>query len=135
MADVTRLFPGFIVSDEGARELVAALDQLDHLAAPRGQRLNQRLVTIKREFETSASRVSTPAYASAEGFVAQEVAEFEMSVVDTTTAAHQLGIKRDSVTWLCRNGQLRATRTGGRWFIEAASLQDYRARRGHTKEA
>jgi excisionase family DNA binding protein len=56
-------------------------------------------------------------------------------VVDTTIAARVLGISGSGITWLCRNGRLQATRVGGRWFIEAASLQDYRARRGKAKEA
>jgi hypothetical protein len=131
MADVTRL-AGVIVSADGAREIAAALDELDRLAAPTGRRLSGRLVDIRRELQVCTSRVSTSDDASVEGLLAQAVAQFEASVVNTTTAARELGITRDGVTWLCRNGHLRATRSGGRWFVELASLQDYRERRGRT---
>lgn len=131
MAEVARL-AGLIVSESAALELISALDRLDKFARPLGQVLSPQLALVRRELQTCTSRVSTPAHASAEGLLAQEVAQFELSVVDTTTAAHQLGITRGGVTWLCRNGQLRATRSGGRWWIETASLQHYRDNRGRT---
>jgi hypothetical protein len=134
MADVARL-AGVMVSSAAALEILGALDELERRALPRGQQLSERLTIIRRELATCASRVSTSRDASAEGLVAQEVAQFKASVVDTTTAARQLEITRDGVTWLCRNGQLRATQSGGRWWIESASLQNYRERRGRTKEA
>jgi Helix-turn-helix domain len=120
---------GVLVSEDAARELFAARDQLDRLAAPKSMRVSSRLVAIRRELLTCTSRVATRVDMSPEGLLAQEVAQFEVSVVETTTAARELGITRDVVTWLCRHGQLRATRAGGRWWIEPASLEDYRARR------
>jgi hypothetical protein len=135
MADVARL-AGVMVSEDAARELIAVIDELAKRAAPTGQYLSTRVATIRRELATCVSGRCTPADASPEGVMAQQVAQFEVSVVDTTTAARELGnITRSGVTWLCRHGRLRATRTGGRWLIESASLQEYRARRGHTKEA
>jgi hypothetical protein len=129
MADVSRL-AGLVVSESAALELISALNRLDRLAAPRGMMLSPELAQIRRELQTCTSRVSTSDGTSVEGLLAQHIAQFELSVVDTTTAARELGITRDGVTWLCRNGHLRATRAGGRWWIELASLQDYRARRG-----
>ncbi|MCA2249023.1 helix-turn-helix domain-containing protein [Mycobacterium intracellulare] len=128
MADIARL-AGVIVSEEAALELVAALDQLDKLAAPRALRLNSRLAAIRRELQTCVSRVGARVDTSTNHVAAHPIAQFEGSVIDTTTAADVLGITRDGVTWLCRNGTLRATLRGRRWFVEVASLHDYRARR------
>jgi excisionase family DNA binding protein len=134
--DVARL-AGVMVSEAAVIEIVAALDQLERLAAPRGLGLNRHLYAIRRELATCCeSRVPARVDTSPEGVVSQQTAQFEVSVVDTTTAARQLGITRDGVTWLCRNNKLRAVRAGGRWFIQAASLNDYRARRAdRMKEA
>lgn len=127
-ADVAPL-AGVMISQDAAIELVAALDQLDRLAAPKSMRLSARLAAIRRELQTCVSRVDTRADTSPNHVAAQAIAQFECSVVDTTTAAEVLGITRDGVTWLCRNGSLQASRNGGRWFVTLASLHDYRAAR------
>lgn len=132
--DISRA-AGVVVSDSAARELVSALDMLDRLAAPTGQRLSPQIALIRRELATCTSRVPASADASVEAIVAQQVAQFEASVVDTTTAARVLGITRDGVTWLCRNRHIQAIRSGGRWWIPVDSLADYRDRRGRTQEA
>lgn len=128
MTDVVRL-GGLVVSEDAAAELVAALDQLDRLAAPRGMRLSNRLSGIRRELATCTSRADIPGHASNAAAYALDGPSFELSVVETATAAEQLGITADAVRWLCRRGQLIAVRTGGRWWVSVRSLEDYRARR------
>lgn len=136
MADVERL-AGVAISDSAARELVSALDMLDRLAAPTGQRLSPQIDLIRRELLTCTSRVSTSADTSAEWVTGVDAAQFETSVVDSLTAAEQLGITRDGVTWHCRRGGFGAgaTKSGGRWFIDTGALAKFRENRGRTQEA
>ena len=124
------ILAGIVISDAVAKELVAALDKLGRLAKPTGQQLSEQLIAIRRELVTCVTRVCASGDTSAEVLFAQQVAQYESSVVDTTTAAHQLGITREGVTWLRRNGHLRGDKIGGRWWIETASLHEHRAREG-----
>jgi excisionase family DNA binding protein len=116
---------GVLLSDGAAREVVAALDLLARLAAPRGQQLSPRLQQIKRELLNSSARAAAHGDASAETVADEKDAHWEASVADTATAAQLLGITPGGVAWLCRNGRLRATRSGGRWHIDTASLRTY----------
>jgi len=116
---------GVLLSDGAAREVVAALDLLARLAAPRGQQLSPRLQQIQRELLNSSARVAAHGDASGETVAGQRDAHWEASVADTATAAQLLGITPGGVAWLCRNGRLRATRSGGRWHIDSASLRLY----------
>ena len=124
---------GVLLSEAAVREIVAAIDMLGQLAAPR-QRLSGRLQAIRSELIRSAvsnaTRDSTRADASAEGLVAQLDSHwYPSAAVDTAAAARTLGIKPGSVAWLCRNGRLTATRCGGRWLIDMDSLRDYESTR------
>ena len=117
---------GVLLSDGAAREVVAALDLLARLAAPRGQQLSPRLRLIQQELTASSgTRVAADGNVSGKRFAGQEDAHWEASVADTATAAQLLGITPGGVAWLCRNGRLRATRSGGRWHIDTASLRTY----------
>ncbi|WP_460359510.1 hypothetical protein [Mycobacterium sp. ZZG] len=136
MGDVERL-AGVVISDSAARELVSALDMLDRLAAPIGQRLSPQMAHIRRELLTCTSRVVASADTSAGRVSGAAVAHFDMSVVDSLTAAEHLGITRDGVTWHCRRGRFGAgaTKAGGRWFINTGALAEFRENRGRTQEA
>lgn len=124
---------GAVLSTEAAREVVAALDQLDRLAAPRGMRLSERLTAIRRELVACASRAGTPVTASANDIAGLLLSESNLMSVDTATAAENLGITTDGVRWLCRRGHLTAVRLRGRWLIEPGSLQTYVAIRDRTR--
>jgi excisionase family DNA binding protein len=123
---------GVLLSEAAVREIVAAIDALGQLAAPR-QRLSERLQAIRSELirsaVTSAARDSTHAHASADGIVAQPDSHWEASVVDTATAARVLGISSSGVRWAVKNGRLAATRCGGRWLIDTAALRYYQRER------
>ena len=123
---------GVLLSEAAVREIVAAIDALGQLAAPR-QRLSERLQAIRSELirsaVTSATRDSTHAHASADGIVAQLDSHLDASVVTTATAARLLGITPSGAAWLCRHGRLAATRCGGRWLIDTAVLRVYEQRR------
>jgi hypothetical protein len=125
MSDVTPAH-GVLVSAAAAREIAAALDHLDRLASPRGQRLSPRLASIKAAL---ARAPATHAEVSAAHFVPQCDSQWEAGVVDTTTAARLLGITPGGVAWLCRNGRLAADRIGGRWLIASAALHVYEQER------
>ena len=114
------------ITEAAARELLAALDALDRLAAPHGQRLSASLATIRRELATCVTRVSAPVGASADDVVAVMLSESESMSIDTAAAAGHLGITADGVRWLCRRGHLTAVRQRGRWLIDRSSLQTYR---------
>ena len=121
---------GVLLSRAAAREVVAALDHLGRLAAPRGMQLSERLRTIRRELATSSTRGITHADASAKDNAAQLDSHWYSSVaVDTAAAARALGITPGGVAWLCRNGRLTAARSGGRWLIDTASLRSYQLER------
>lgn len=126
MAEVSR---ALTITESAARELVAALEELDRLARPHGQRLSESLHTLRRELATSITRVSTHADASADDIAAQLLSDSEVMGIDTTTAAGHLGIRPDSVRWLIRRHHLDAVRIGGRWLIDRTSLQTYVAMR------
>jgi hypothetical protein len=134
MADDDDVIParGVLLSEAAVREIVAAIDALGQLAAPR-QRLSERLQAIRRELirsaVTSATRDSTHAHASADGIVAQPNSHLDASVVTTATAARLLGITPSGAAWLCRHGRLTATRCGGRWLIDTAALRYYQLQR------
>ena len=128
MADVTPA-RGVLLSAGAARELVAALDHLGRLAAPRGMQLSQRLQTIRRELRTSTAGGVADVDVSGNSGAEQGVSHWEPSVVDTATAARMLGITPGGVTWLCRHNRLTATRCGGRWLVDAASLRTYQRHR------
>lgn len=135
MRHLTRLAGvGIFVSEAAARELVGALNQLDQLAAPRAMRLSDQLEAIRRELQTCITRVTARVDTSVRPTVPQVVAQYETNLVDTTGAARELEITRDGVTWLCRHKHLRGVRRNGRWWIELASVQEYRERRGLTRE-
>jgi len=136
MVDVESIV-GVVISDSAARELVSALDMLDRLAARIGQRLSPQMALIRRELLTCTSRVGTSADTRTERVVGASVAQFEASV-DSLTAAEQLGITRDGVAWHCRRGGFgegRASKVGGRWFIDTEALAKFRENRGHAQEA
>jgi len=117
MAEVERV-AGVLLSVSAAREVAAALQHLDRLAAPRGQRLSDRLRTIARDLTRADTRTQPVA--------APFLGESEPSAVDTAAAARMLGgITPGGVAWLCRNERLTATRVGGRWLVDTASLRTY----------
>ena len=126
MAEIGR---AFTITEAAARELVSALDALDQLARPRGQRLSASLADIRRELATCTSRPPVSGSTNAEGIAALLNSQSTPMGIDTDTAAEHLGITPDAVRWLCRNGRLIADRVRGRWFVEAQSLDNYRAHR------
>jgi excisionase family DNA binding protein len=128
MADVSR---ALTITDSAARELVSALDALERLAGPQGQRLSGTLHTLRRELATCVTRVSAPVGASADDVAALLLTE--SSVMDPLTAAAYLGLTPDGVRWLCRHGHLTAARVRGRWLIDRISLQTYVAVRDRTR--
>ncbi|MDQ1250377.1 MAG: helix-turn-helix protein [Actinomycetota bacterium] len=115
------------ITEAGARELVSALDELDRLARPDRQ-LSASLAAIRRELAACTSRVVTSADISAEAIGALGDPHWP-TMMDTTTAATELGITRDGVTWLCRRKHLHATRLNGRWLVDTSSLLSYRIQR------
>ena len=125
MADDVARVAGVLLSPSAAREIVAALDHLARLAAPRGQQLSERVRLIARELAISGTREPTRVDMRAEGVAAQFFGESELCVADTATAARMLGMTPGGVAWLCRNGRLTATRVGGRWLVDTASLRTY----------
>lgn len=127
MGDVARL-AGVVVSEEAARELVAAIDELAKLAAPKGASLHPRLAGIRRDLANCSTRENARPDASTEVVARHDLLAWDC-VVDTESAARTLGITPDGVRWLCRNKRLERTRAVGRWWISEASLKDYRARR------
>lgn len=124
MPDVTPA-QGLLLTEGAARELVAALDHLGRLAAPRGMQLSERLRSIRRELLNCASHGRAFGDVSGDGVAGRAVSHWEASVVDTATAARVLGITPGGVAWLCRNGRLTATRVGGRWLVDTVSLRTY----------
>ena len=121
------------ITETAARELVAALDALDRLARPQGQRLSESLHAIRRELLTCITRVETPENAGTDDVAALLLSESAVMGLDTTTAAGRLGITTDGVRWLCRRGHLDAVRHRGRWLVDVPSLDRYRAERGRTR--
>lgn len=119
------------LTEPAARELLSALDALDRLARPRGQRLSPPLAAIRRELTTCITRVHTPADASPNDVAAQLLSHSESMTIDPATAAARLGLTPDGVRWLCRHGHLTAIRHRGRWYIDHPSVETYRARRAH----
>lgn len=121
------------VSESAARELVAALDALDRLARPQGQRLSESLHAIRRELLTCITHGATHAVASPDDVAALLVSQSVPMGLDTATAAGHLGITPGGVRWLCRRGHLDAVRHRGRWLVDVPSLDRYRAERGRTR--
>lgn len=130
MPDVSR---ALTITESAARELVSALDALERLAGPHGQRLSASLAAIRRELSTCVTRVSAPVGASANDVAGLLITESEAMVIDPHTAAADLGITADGVRYLCRRGHLTAVRVRGRWLIDRPSLETYAARRGLTR--
>ena len=124
MAEVSR---SLAISEAAGRDILGALDTLERIARGRGQKLSPRVAVIRRDLASCLSRACTRAGRSDDAFADPLGAESAMT--DTTTAAAELGITRDGVAWLCRNGNLRATRVGGRWLVDGPSLAEYRRRR------
>ena len=125
MADDVARVAGVLLSPSAAREIVAALDHLARLAAPRGQQLSERLRLIARDLASSDTRAVTSAHASAHDIAALLDSHLTASAVDTAAAARMLGMTPGGVAWLCRNGRLTATRVGRRWLVDTASLRNY----------
>lgn len=131
MTDTTTIPGGYVTQAEGvllsrqaAREVLAALDLLGRWALPRGQRLSPRLAAI-RDALVRCARDGTRADVSDRDREGATPAHWDQRVVDTATAAQRLGITPGGVAYLCRNGRLTATRTGGRWLIDTDSLRSY----------
>lgn len=124
---------GLVLTEAAARELLAALDALDRLAQPQGQRLSASLHGIRRELLTCVTRVSTHAAARPDDVAALMVSESSVMGLDTAIAAGHLGITADGVRWLCRRGHLDAVRYRGRWLVDRPSLDRYRAERDRTR--
>lgn len=125
MSDDVTPARGVLLSEAAAREVAAALEHLERLAAPRGQQLSDRVRAIARELASSGSRDVTRLDTRARPLETQSLGEWELSAVDTAAAAQELGITPGGVAWLCRNGRLTATRVGGRWLVDTASLRTY----------
>lgn len=64
-----------------------------------------------------------------------------LNLLKASEVAEILRIKPWTVTVMCRNGELRATRVGKSWRIEEAAVRDYldreeeKARRARTQDA
>ena len=123
-AEVSR---SLAISEAAGRDILSALDMLDRIARGRGQQLSPRVAAIRRDLASCLSRAVTRVGRSDDALA--DALGAEWAVTDTTTAAAELGITRDGVAWLCRNGNLRATRVGGRWLVDGPSLAEYRRRR------
>ncbi|EOM74613.1 DNA-binding protein [Rhodococcus rhodnii] len=115
---------GILIDRDTATELVTALDALEHLAQRSGSRLAPQIAAIRRDL---IHHSNTRADASTEAIdIITQLTLDQDSVIDTDTAAAQLGITRDGVRWLCRTGRLTATRRQHRWWIPTTALDDYR---------
>lgn len=117
---------GLMISFAFAADLVAALDRLATLAAPKGARLTPRLTAGRDHM----ARAIAYADASAEVVAVPGALAFERdAITDTKTVANMLDITTDGVRWLCRNGRLEAELVAGRWLIGLASVYDYQLHR------
>lgn len=117
-----------------AQYLVAVIDLFDRLLSQRGQPLPTRLAAIQLSLtrcidsrdasgKFAGQTFSTRVHASADGPAVLDVSHSTAGVVDTATAAEMLGIKEDSVRYLCRRGRFDSVKPGGRWLITAESVE------------
>jgi excisionase family DNA binding protein len=54
--------------------------------------------------------------------------KLRLAVLDVTSAAAELGVSREYVRRLVRDGRVRGVRVGASWAIEAASWEDFKRR-------
>jgi hypothetical protein len=126
------------ISFDAAAYLVAVIDRLGFLwKIQSGQALPGRLVDLRERLAACvcASRDATPIRAGHSDQSRADATESVRSVVDAAssqrdlvpaTAATILGMKEDSVRKACREDRLGHTKTGGRYFISMADIENYR---------
>jgi hypothetical protein len=119
---------GVILTHGDVAEVVAALDWLMKNAWQHRDRVPDRIVAMRRELAESGAYATTYVDVSVDAPEAVDGSQFGPGVVDTATAARELGIGGAGVRDLIRRGRLAGMRIGGRWWIVAASIDAHKAR-------
>jgi len=119
---------GVLIAADDAAFLSAALRKLIELSDRGGGRAVARVYELERELARSATR-SAIGTAERARTPAPEISRVQL--IDTSTAAAQLGCSERNVRAMAARGSLNAQRVGGRWLVDAAEVE---ARSQRTKE-
>ncbi|ORM37957.1 helix-turn-helix domain-containing protein [Williamsia sp. 1135] len=118
---------GVLVSEQVAKDLVVALDELAKLADRQGARLSPRLEEIRRNLLTHSG--THDSVRMDEFDVVDLLMSQPDSMFDVSTAAQQLGLSNAGVRYLIRTHRIAATFSSGRWFIPTDEVAAHRAAR------
>jgi excisionase family DNA binding protein len=132
-----RVWHGIVagLDEHTSRLMVAVCDALGDKINRAGGCLPPEVIEARNGIADAITRARTRVGASSEvSIVPMPLALNPIAVVDTATAAQQLGMTDDGVRWLCRTGRLTATKTGRQWWVTTESIAEYLAQNRSRKE-
>jgi hypothetical protein len=130
--DVTaKVIQGVLFSHSGVAELLEEYDYLLRIAWQHRARIPGRIVARRRELAELTTYATTYADLREDAPAPLNGSRYGPGVVDTATAATELGMTGAGVRDRCRQGRLIAMQPDGpgtSWYIARTSIDHYKAR-------
>jgi hypothetical protein len=125
-------FSGVLFSHSDVAEMLEEYDYLLRIACQHRERIPGCIVARRRALAELATCATTYADLRGDAPEALDGSHFGLGVVDTATAAKELGMTGAGVRDLCRRRRLIAMQPDGpgtSWYIARTSIDAYLARR------